>query len=283
LKGHNKGITALTVDKAAGHAYAGSSDGRVSRLHLGSGEFEVYGAHQNSVTSVVATGDTLTTVGLDDVLRVTPIAQQELGPDVKLDSAPREVSIVGDISVVACFKEISLFNKAQKLSALPVTYEPLCCSVHPSGTQVAVGSKEGKVHVYNIAANTLTQSKVLDATGSVEAVSYSPDGAYLALGDGNRNVYVFETASDYTLKFDEWRSHTAKVTCLAWTPSGQHVASGALDTNLIVWSLAQPAKRITIKAAHPLCIITKLAWASDSLLVSAGSDGSLRSWNVVLA
>jgi CDGSH-type Zn-finger protein len=64
--------------------------------------------------------------------------------------------------------------------------------------------------------------KVLDATGSVEAVSYSPgecillcrcssssllcailtpfaDGAFLAVGDGNRNLFVFDVAAGHSL------------------------------------------------------------------------------------
>jgi WD40 repeat protein len=42
---------------------------------------------------------------------------------------------------------------------------------------------------------TLKEVKVLDATGVVNCVGFSPDGKYLASGDSNRNVYVFDVSS----------------------------------------------------------------------------------------
>jgi hypothetical protein len=33
-------------------------------------------------------------------------------------------------------------------------------SIHKSGAELAVGSKEGKVHLFNVSSNTLTPSKV---------------------------------------------------------------------------------------------------------------------------
>lgn len=46
----------------------------------------------------------------------------------------------------------------------------------------------------------------------------------------------------------EWGFHNARVNCVAWSPDSQLVASGSLDTNIIIWSVAQPAKHIIIKS-----------------------------------
>ena len=78
---------------------------------------------------------------------------------------------------------------------------------------------------------------------------------------------------------DSWKFHTAKILCLAWSPSGNHLASGSLDTNIIIWSLETPEVRIIIKAAHPQAAINKVAWIAEGKLLSAGADTTLRSWS----
>ena len=47
---------------------------------------------------------------------------------------------------------------------------------------------------------------------------------------------------------DEWGFHTAKVNCVAWSPDSTLVASGSLDTSIIVWSVEKPNKHLIIKS-----------------------------------
>ena len=47
---------------------------------------------------------------------------------------------------------------------------------------------------------------------------------------------------------DEWGFHSAKVNCVAWSPDSTLVASGSLDTSIIVWSVEKPNKRLVIKS-----------------------------------
>lgn len=46
----------------------------------------------------------------------------------------------------------------------------------------------------------------------------------------------------------EWGFHNARVNCVAWSPDTKLVASGSLDTNIIVWHVEKPAKHIIIKS-----------------------------------
>lgn len=46
----------------------------------------------------------------------------------------------------------------------------------------------------------------------------------------------------------EWGFHNARVNCVAWSPDSLLVASGSLDTNIIIWSVEKPAKHIIIKS-----------------------------------
>ena len=38
----------------------------------------------------------------------------------------------------------------------------------------------------------------------------------------------------------DWQYHSAKITCVAWSPDSSRLATGSIDTNVIVWSVATP-------------------------------------------
>ncbi|CAH0402542.1 unnamed protein product [Chilo suppressalis] len=78
----------------------------------------------------------------------------------------------------------------------------------------------------------------------------------------------------------EWGFHTARVNCVAFSPDSTRVASGSLDTSVIIWSVLTPAKHTVIKNAHPQSQITGLAWLDDETVVSVGQDANTRIWTV---
>jgi WD40 repeat protein len=86
---------------------------------------------------------------------------------------------------------------------------------------------------------------------------------------------------------------------VAWSPDSKRIASGSVDTNVIVWSVENQSKRITIKGlsfgcspslaltsllsgAHPTADLTNLAWLSNTTLLTSGHDVCFRLWEVKL-
>lgn len=87
--------------------------------------------------------------------------------------------------------------------------------------------------------------------------------------------------------------------CVAWSPDAQLVASGSLDTSIIIWSVAKPAKHIIIKSkdyndslmkniayyysfldAHAQSQITRVSWIDNTTIVSVGQDCNTKLWTI---
>jgi len=47
----------------------------------------------------------------------------------------------------------------------------------------------------------------------------------------------------------EWGHHTAKINSVAWAPDSRHLATGSLDTSIIIWSTEKRSKTIIIKGS----------------------------------
>lgn len=281
IPGHATNITSLSVDSAAGVFYTGAVDGRVCKTTMATGAVELLTGHTNAVVDITNDGETLSTASLDDTVRVTASnASGALGDASKCESAPRALGQGGGgLVVVASVGHVAVMRAGKQIFATAAGYEPMSVAINPAESEVAVGGKDKKVYIYSLSGDTLTQTKTLDASGEVLCVGYSPDGQFLASGDSNRNVFVFETTS-WEKKADRWKFHNSKVTCLAWAPDSQHIATGSLDTNVIIWDMSNMTKRITIAGAHPTAMVSKVAWSAGNILVSAGFDAAVRTWDI---
>lgn len=293
LKGHNKSITAMTV---AGDAssddrkiFTGSHDGFVTQWSSKSGNHDRVEGHQhtNQVQDMFPAGDQVLTCGLDDTIRAIDLKTNHYSASwnpIKLSVQPKGLAAVpgGKLIVVAGVNELFVYDGEQQKSSLKINYEASSVDVHANQKDVAVGSQDKKVHIYKLENGQLSETKVLsEHRGGVSSVKYSPDGIYLAAADANRKIMLYKVAGDYALAHDnEWGFHTAKVNCLAWSPNSKILASGGLDTNIIAWFPEQPTKHFIIKHAHPQSQITRVAFLSDSLLVSTGQDATVRTWAI---
>lgn len=286
LYGHQANITAVATDAAAGTIYAAGDDGTVSRSKVGGGETELFQpGHGNVVVDMIVDGDTLVSVSWDDTIRFTPKGAAGLAAKEDLPSQPFGLAVQGDQAAVACENHVALFKGGKQVFALDISYAGRSVSIHPSGGELTVGGKDGNAHVYTIDGATLTEKKALKLKGEGLATAYSPDGAYLACGDSKNMIKIFETATLEEYKpcvgLHAFRSHTASVNSLQWSPDSQHLASASLDTSIRVWSIAVPRNRIVIPAAHPTATVNSVKWLDGNTLISGGHDGCARQWKIV--
>lgn len=287
VKGHNKPITGLALTEDRQTMFTASSDGNVCRWNASSGENDmVHGkGHSNQVQDMTTVHDQLITVGMDDMVmfsQLDSITQSGYQKQTKLPSQPKGVAANKGLAIVACVREVVVLRDGAIVNAQKTSYEPQCVAISSNASEVAVGGGDGdnKVHIYSLSGNNLTEKKILDHNGAVTDLKYSPDGAYLAASDTYRKVLLYQLPDYTTLVSTEWGYHTARVNSVAWTPDSKHVASGSLDTHLIVWSPDSKTKYLVVKGAHPMSQVTRVNWVDNNTLVSTGQDSCVRQWNI---
>jgi WD40 repeat protein len=286
IRGHNKFITALTYDATNKHLYSASYDGVVVRWDLASGATESFRGkgHSNQVNAIHIQGSNVVTAAMDDTIRITPLGTREYSADaIKLDSTPAGIAIgKKDQTVVAAtLNAVVVIKDPSKMqrSNFDVKYQPLSVALSTDETQVAVGGKDNNVYVYSWNGTTLTEKAVLKGhRGAVSVVSYSPDGKWLATADTNREILVWDRATNQ-VKVQGWVFHTARVNTLSWAPDSVHLASGSLDGHIFIWDVEKTDKRVQIKDAHRGGVNASV-WVDGNTVASAGQDCTVKTWAI---
>jgi len=286
VKGHNKPITALALATNKKTLYTGSSDGAIVAWDSETGRnSRVEGAgHGVQIQGLVqGPGTSFHTIGFDDTLRTFDSATGEFaGPAVSLSAQPRALAQHADTTFVATMGSLVVLEAGSVQQEVPVEFEPTCLAYSSKLQHLAVGdAASNTVRIYSAAGGGLDLVTEVQLTGSAMDAAFSPDQKYLVTSDSNRKVTLLEAGGSYAkATAKEWGFHTAKVNCVAWAPNSLYVASGGLDTSIILWSVENPDKHCVLRNAHEQSQITGVAWLDNSSLVSTGQDSNTKLWNV---
>lgn len=287
IRGHQRNITAAAISGPTEHPtlWTGSSDGRVRGWDISTGEaFQPDGESHTNYVSGIAAHEKSTHVhsaGWDDTLRtIDPTSRTFTGTGpVKTTGQPKSLSTNSTGTVaVATASGVELYTAGKRTSTIPAKGYSATC-VATTDTLLAVGADNRSIHIYSLADPTTPQASITDSLLSAPlSMSFSPDGAHLAVGTTGGPIVVFKTA-DWSVATSRWSSHTSRVTSVAWSADGKYAASAGLDTNVHVWSLAAPGKRVKAGNAHKDGV-NGIAWTEDGRVVSVGADAAVKVWKV---
>ncbi|CCL99609.1 uncharacterized protein FIBRA_01627 [Fibroporia radiculosa] len=280
LFGPQKSVTAaLTLPSTSGTFLAGTADGRV--LSYSDSKYApLEGSGHAALIPGLASisSGAVYSVGFDDSLREIEGGKSFVPAICSTASQPKAVAVAGDSTVfIAEVNEVEAIRFNQKVSELKPKFSP--SAVAATGSIVAVGGEDQKVHLFDWDGKSLTESGTLEGNkGTVSAIAFSPDGALLASGDSSGKIVLYDVRERKTIT-SRWSFHSARINSLAWTTDGQHCASGSLDTHVYVWSVQKPMRNIAIKNAGPGGVST-VFWIDDGRLASAGADACVRTWSI---
>ncbi|KAF9477791.1 WD40 repeat-like protein [Pholiota conissans] len=285
LSAPQRSVTAITptspdtflAGTADGRVYSYSSAKQESKSLQGEG-------HTNHVTGLAtsSTGGKVYSVGFDDFVReIEPTGSSFVPASAPTAAQPKDVAVASDGTVfIAEIGVVEAFRSTQKVFDQKPSYSP--SAVAASGSLIAIGGEDFKVRLNEWDGRTLKEVGVLEGSkGVVSSLAFSPDGKYLASGDSSGKLILFDPKEKKVVT-TRWANHTARINSLSWTSDSAHCASGSLDTNVYVWSVAKLTKNIAIKNAGPggVNAVLWLEGGKGGKLVSSGFDGCVRSWQV---
>lgn len=157
----------------------------------------------------------------------------------------------------------------------------------PDSKTLIVGHWDGSISVWD--ANRVSRSQLLAGHSSpVNTLAFSPDGAYFASGgheqDPKKNILLDERILLWDAKrrvvIRELQGHTKGVRQVAFSPTGDILASGGPDGQVILWDISTGEVRHRserqAKAIHSLAFGgDQLMAASDTVTFFDPNDGSL--------
>lgn len=281
VQGHQKNITALATGKGSSSDttfLTGSSDGRVCSWSVSAGLGEIVDgeAHTNYVSGITSSSDgKIFSVGWDDTLRSMDISARTFtGTSCKTEGQPKGIAISTNRAVIATHKSISLLSKDHTQNSQATKFTP--STIAANDNLIAVGGDDNILHIYS--TSLTLEKEILDPSALITALSFSPSGALLAVGFSSGKITVFDTQS-WKPSITRWSSHTGRVTSVSWNAAGTHAVSGGLDSNIYIWSVAKPGRRVGVSNAHKEGV-NGVAWIDDEKVVSVGGDAAVKFWKV---
>ncbi|KAK2971885.1 hypothetical protein RJ640_015405 [Escallonia rubra] len=323
LSGHMKNVNSLAILKSNQKSILSSSyDGLIVKWIEGIGFSGKLERKVNTqIKCFAAVEEEIISSGFDNkIWRVSLNGDQCADSDcVDIGSQPKDLSLAllsPELALISIDSGVVLLHGTKVVSTINLGFTVTACAISPDGTEAIVGGQDGKLHVYSVKGDTLTEEAILEKhRGVVTVIRYSPDVSMFASGDANREAVVWDRVSrevfltisclritagvatwnflfancSSPFKASEIRSglgvqvklknmlyHSARINCLAWSPDSSMVATGSLDTCVIIYDVSKPASsRITIKGAH-LGGVYALAFTDECSVVSSGEDAFVR-------
>jgi WD40 repeat protein len=132
------------------------------------------------------------------------------------------------------------------------------------------------LHNVNFANSDLSKSVFSEKLSSILSVTFSPNGEWLAMGDVDGAVRLWNTTDDSRLTCQE--KHTGWVQSVAFSPSGVILASGSGDQTVKLWDVNTGQCLKTLQGhTSPL---RSVAFSPDGAILASGSDdGTVRLWD----
>ncbi|KAG5030295.1 Actin-interacting protein 1-2 [Glycine soja] len=287
FSGHMKNVSSLTILRSNPRVLLSSSyDGLIVKWIQGIGYSEKLQRKENSqIKCLAAVEEEIVTSGFDNKIRRVSLHGDQCGDAEAIDigSQPKDLSVAllsPELALVSIDSGVVMLRGAKIVSTINLGFIVTASAVSPDGNEAIIGGQDGKLHIYSISGDTLVEEAVLEKhRGAISVIRYSPDLSMFASGDVNREAIVWDRASR-EVKLKNMLYHTARINCLAWSPDSLRIATGSLDTCVIIYEVYQPASsRITIKGAH-LGGVYGLAFTDEYSLVSSGEDAFIRVWRI---
>ena len=175
---------------------------------------------------------------------------------------------------------VTLWNRVERRveATLPFPKAIFSLALSPRGDRLAVGCRDGDVHVIDLAKRRELAEVQAEREGiPCFRVAFSPDGGSLATGGVSGLVQLWDAETGrhgLTLA-----GHTGLISALVFTPDGKRLATASQDASIRLWDTASGAIQHVWRGMRTSIYSAALS-PDGSRLVAGGEDGSIRLWDI---
>lgn len=149
----------------------------------------------------------------------------------------------------------------------------LAADIRGSHDLVALGGPAKIVKVVSLADGS-SRFEINKHTEWITAIEFSPDGKYLATGDRNGGLHVWDTATGAEMFV--LGGHSLSITAVSWRADSKVLASASEDATIRLWEM-EKGGAIRNWNAHPGGV-TGLQFLRNGDLASCGRDRLIKTW-----
>jgi len=148
-----------------------------------------------------------------------------------------------------------------------------CVRVSPDGRWLAAAAGEGEeIRFWEVATRKLVH-RVIPRPGPIRAIAFSSDSSRLVSVGGlgsprGGEVQLWDVAVGKEIR--SFRGHQDRVNCVAISPDGRMLATGAPDKTLRLWEVASGEERRRIRGHEGF--VNSVDFSPDGKLLAAASD-----------
>jgi WD40 repeat protein/class 3 adenylate cyclase len=223
-------------------------------------------------------GSMLATVGDDGLLKVWDPETGELISEVRGTGGAAGPSWnVGGALVAAAWPEehtvrvveAATGHVVQEITGLETFV--LSTGMSPDGTRVVAGSADADyAEVFDVATGD-SLFRLPRHSYSVNTVSWSPDGRWIATGAGDSSVRVWGAETGQLE--ERLVGHTGVVVTVDWSPDSQRIVSGGSDGTARVWELQLHPTRGTVEIEGRQVYLLSAQQTQSALFAAFSPDG----------
>lgn len=290
VSGHKASINDISLDAARGVFFTADTEGAVCKWDYATNaavRFTGKG-HGKAVKGVRVTADgaNLVTVGLDDKIRVSPVAGLAFSEKGQALGGSPNYLVVGrrnaNLAVVALAQDkIVIARGGQVVNTIDLKYSPLVLALNADDSQLLVGGKDKKVHLYTLAGDNINEKAAYEGhTRQIAAVGFHPGSGLPTSADGNRTIYHWDGAGAFKNN-SGWTFHSATPNDLEFNEDGSKLATCAQDETIIIWKdlVSYKHEMDVLQLAHKGGVLNVRWWDANTVL-SVGADRSIKKWVV---